>query len=103
LELFRDASKVASGQGNLVWTIYDMRAVAVAQAGAGSTAEARATLASAAEAARSFNDQGTRDTFLEVVGVGLSQAGLAAEAVALVRTMGGDWPRVRIATAVWAG
>ena len=102
LELLRDASKVASGQGNLVWTIYDMRDVAVAQAGAGSTAEARATLERAAEAARSFNDQGTRDTFLEVVGVGLSQAGLAAEAVTLVRTMGGDWPRVRIAAAVGA-
>ncbi len=100
LELLRDSSKVASAQGNLIWTIYDMRDVAVAQAGAGGTAEARATLERAAEAARSFNDQGTRDTFLEVVGVGLTEAGLTAEAVALVRTMGGDWPRVRIATAV---
>jgi len=100
LELLRDTAKVASAQGNLVWTIYDMRDVAVAQAGAGGTAEARATLERAAEAARSFDDQGTRDTFLEVVGVGLSEAGLTAEAVALVRSMGGDWPRVRIATAV---
>ena len=100
LELLRDSSKVASAQGNPIWTIYDMRDVAVAQAGAGGTAEARATLERDAEAARSFNDQGTRDTFLEVVGVGLTVAGLTAEAVALVRTMGGDWPRVRIATAV---
>jgi hypothetical protein len=102
LELWRDASKVASAQGNPVWTIYDMRDIASVQARAGSTAEARATLDRAAEAARSFKDQGSRDTFLEVVGLGLAEAGLTAEAVMLARTTGGDWPRVRIATAVGA-
>ena len=102
LELLRDAFKIASAGGNLVGSIYDMRDVAVAQASAGGTEEARATLQRAAEVARSFNDQGTRETFLEVVGVGLSEAGLTAEAVSLVRTMGGDWPRVRIATAAGA-
>jgi len=102
LDLLREASKVASAQGNPVWSIYDMRDVAVAQAAHGSVAEARSTLERAAEAARSFSDPGTRDTFLEVVGVGLAQAGLATDAVALVRTIIGDWPRVRVATAAGA-
>jgi hypothetical protein len=102
LELLREASKVASAQGNPVWGIYDMRDVAVAQAGAGSTTEARATLERAADVARGFSDPGSRDTFLEVVGVGFSAAGLMAEAVMLARTMDGDWSRVRIATAAGA-
>ncbi len=41
LELLRDSTKVASAQGNLVGSIYDMRDIGVAQAGAGGTAEAR--------------------------------------------------------------
>jgi hypothetical protein len=102
LELLRDASKVASGQGDPVWAIYDMRDVALAQAARGSAADARVTLEHAAEVARSFNDHGSRDTFLEVVGVGLAEVGLTVEAVVLLRTVGGDWPRVRIATAVGA-
>lgn len=99
LELLRDASKVASAQGNPVWTVYEMRDVAVVQAAAGGREEARATFERAADAARRFDDQGSRETFLEVVGIGLAEAGLTAEALDLVRSMGGDWPRVRIATA----
>lgn len=102
LELLRDASKVASAHADPVWAIYDLRDVAPAQARVGSTAEARVTLEHAAEVARSFNDHGSRDKFLEVVGVGLAEVGLTVEAVVFLRTVGGDWPRVRIATAVGA-
>lgn len=101
-KLLLDASKLASSQGDPVWTIYGMRDIALVQAKAGSTNEARATLERAAAVAATFKDQGSRATFLEVIGVGLAEAGLTAEAIALARTINGDWPRVRVASAAGA-
>lgn len=102
LELLQEASKVPSLRGDPVWTIYEMRDVALAQAGAGGTKEARATLEHAARVALSFEDQGSRDAFLEVVGIALSKVGLTAEAAALAQSLNNDWPRVRVATAAGA-
>jgi tetratricopeptide (TPR) repeat protein len=102
LKLLREAYEIAATQGPPVRTIYDMSDIAVAQANAGGLAEARTTLERAAQVARNFSDPGSRDTFLEVVGIGLVKAGLTAEAAALVPTMDGDWQRVKVATAVAA-
>ncbi|MEZ5844257.1 MAG: hypothetical protein R3D27_11080 [Hyphomicrobiaceae bacterium] len=102
LELLRDAFQLATEQGKAVWTIYDMRDIALAQALAGGASEARASLERAIEAARSHREQSSRDTFLEIVATGFVAAGLTADGLALLTSMRGDWPRVRIAVAVGA-